>query len=113
MEKFKRVLFYILINSAFLASLYFGLEKGIQGAEYLFWFMFWVIVVASFIGFASKEAQQKIRDRGPSVPRFIDIHIDILVLGYIVWNHHWIAGIFFLLSSIFTCIVYEKSNDDK
>jgi len=103
----KRKINYIVTNSVFVAALYFGIYKGIDGAENIALFMAWFAIVISFFTFHDDLAKS-MQEKGPSVPRYVDIGFDIIVASYLLWFDYTLTGSLYVVHTILICGAYSR-----
>lgn len=75
-------------------------------------------IVSVLIWFMSEmsdmqETIEEIRQRGPSVPRWLDITLDILYIGFFVYHGWWIMAVLFFVIFLMTCWLYRESEQEK
>jgi hypothetical protein len=104
---------YIFLNIIFFALCYFGVIEGVVGAGYVFWFIFWMMVVGSLIASCSPQTVKKIKEKGPTVPRWIDISLNMIIVAIVVWHGHYIAGAFFVIQVCLLENIYKGEKLDE
>jgi hypothetical protein len=107
MKKNARVMLWIASTSIFLSALWFGYETGISGARNVAVFMLWFLVIASLAGL-SDGIRSKMRAKGPPVPMWIDLIVDMSVTAFLVWNGHSVMAAFYLAHTIILHSAYSK-----
>lgn len=90
---------WLLVNSLFAASLWFGLVQGIEGFRNIGLFIAWLTIVTS-VFFFTDAAQKHLREKGPSVPLLIDWLFDAAITGLFVWHGYWVTAIFYVVHVI-------------
>jgi len=80
----KRFVFSFVLNSAMTACAVLGLFYGTQWALNIMLFMVWVSCVAGTLAMLCKDAKLKSREKGRSVPAWLAISNDIVVLALLV-----------------------------
>ena len=100
---------YIVINSAFVACIYYGFFEGIEGAAnvavFMAWFtgiaglIFWIGITLDSLENAKGEMLDMLARRDPSVvPFWFDLTFDIGVVLAFVWSGYYWVTFFYLIS---------------
>ena len=100
---------YIIINTIFASSIYFGFFCGINGAANLALFMGWITgilgcITLLAIGIDNSESgkgefiELMSRQDPPVVPFWFDLIFDIAVTAAFIWSGHYILAIFYIIS---------------
>lgn len=98
---FWRRIKYAGYNAVVAAVLLMGLVGGIQGALYVGIFAVWVHFVAGMCVLFVPEAAEPMRVKGPTVPQWVDVCVDLFFVVLLVWHAWFISGAAYLLSMIF------------
>jgi uncharacterized membrane protein len=53
----------------------------VQWCENIFLFFIYLVFVITLIGVANKEAREKVQKQGWSVPKWISIFVDLIIVG--------------------------------
>lgn len=69
---------YLLINSIFVACIYYGYVEHIEGAERVALFIAWLSIVVSFFAL-SDTFVETLRKNKPSFPKLVDRTFDLCV----------------------------------
>ena len=89
-----RILYWLAVNGVFAASLYLGLERGIEGAANVAQFMaWWSFAMAILAAFKSDKVVEAIREKPSSVPRWVDVTFDVAATLVLVWHAWWWTGL--------------------
>lgn len=91
-----RILKWALWNGIFATFLYFGLVRGVSGAENVAVFVVWSLGVISLFSL-SDEAVKTMVKKGFSVPIYIDIIFDFSVLVCLLWFSYIWAGMAYFI----------------
>ncbi len=94
-----RAFAWLLVNSAFVAALWFGFVGGVEGAKstavFWVWFSF---IVSLFV--VSEDVSRKMVEDGPSVPLWLNLSLDMAIVVFLVWHGRWGLGILLLIQAI-------------
>lgn len=102
-----KALKWTIMNGIFALCGYYGIVEGVAGAGYVFWFMFWFCAVGTLLCATSKDAIKKVRQYGRSIPSSICISFDLCILFLVVWNHHYVAGAFYVAHMAALVHIYD------
>ena len=102
-----RRLNWAAVNSAMLASLYFGVIEGINGAQNLAYFITWIAIPASFVAY-NDEAKTAIQKNGRTVPRVVTVITFLMCISTFVWFDSIVTGIFLFVALLNTDWGYES-----
>ena len=94
-----KAIIWFLINASFLATLVGGISFGINGLLNIGIFCVWFMFVGSLL-FLRDEVIENSTKKGFSVPIYVDITFDLIVLLYLVYNSFFITGIAYLIHII-------------
>lgn len=94
-----RAAWWVAINGAFGALLWFGLVEGVQGALNLGLFMAWVFVFVSLFVFTD-SAQAEMAKKWRSVPRPIGVASDLAITGLLIWYGAWVTGAVYMIGFV-------------
>jgi hypothetical protein len=75
---------YCLFNGVFAASIWFGLFKGVDGAQNIVLFMAWFGFCVSWVSL-SDEVTKSLAERLPPVPIWFDALFDFATVAALVW----------------------------
>ena len=96
----KRKFLWLLTNALFCTGVYFGVVKGVVGVERIVVvFVFLIAITAPFM--FTKISQAQIKNLGRSIPKFIDIPYDIIIICVFLWFGWLYTGIAYLIHTIF------------
>ena len=97
-EKMSSVAKYVLVNGLIFVAVWFGMVKGVKGAENVALFFLWFFSLCS-LGYTNKEVIDKLAKRKeyPAVPQFIDVSYDLTILTILIWYSYWVTGIVYLI----------------
>ena len=90
---------WIVIQLAVFVSIYLGFVWGQEGALNVLQFYCWTVFVVSFAVFSDNLKQEFIEqyNKHVHIPRRLDVIVDLLVVGILVWfGWGWTGGAFFL-----------------
>lgn len=100
-----RALRWAFFNGLFAAALFYGFERGIDGARNVALFWAWFAIVASMFAM-SDTVSQPLREKGPPVPVWIDGVFDAAVISFLAWHGAlWTAG-FYLMHTLILHAAY-------
>ena len=92
MKRIKRIAYWLAFNGIFAAAVYFGVVKGVTGAQRIASFMIWTTFTMSFAWF-SDDVVRYAQKAGVPVSRGINFAYDIAILAVLVWfGWGWSAG---------------------
>jgi hypothetical protein len=99
---------YLLVNSIFSASLYYGYVEHVEGAERIALAIAWFCIVISW--FANTEQAIKVIQENPSlIPAWLDRSFDFIVTAAFFWfGSVWTAS-FYLLHILLILAAKEKA----
>ncbi len=109
----KRVMKALAFNAIIAALLVAGLFYGKEGATNVFAGIATVVFVLSFFAL-SDAAEARLKALGkPSLPLWMNIWIDSLVTGALLWHGHFILGGMWLFSSFMSWAAWAKVLEKK
>jgi hypothetical protein len=91
-----RLINWILVNGFFLLALVSGVFYNVEAAETLAIFMAWITVIFSFF-LKSEHAQEEMVKQGRSVPKYVDMVFDIIIVGILIYGGWWITSLMYLI----------------
>lgn len=94
-----RAAWWVAINGAFGAMLWFGLVEGVQGALNLGLFMAWVSVFVSLFVFTD-SVQAEMAKKWRSVPMPIGVASDLAIIGLLIWYGAWVTGAAYMIGFV-------------
>ena len=101
---------YLLINSIFTASLYYGYVESVEGAENIALAIAWFIIIVSWLAL-SDEFVQQLRKNPSITPKWIDQPFDLAVASIFFWFGAEWTGAFYLLHIILFIGAQEKAKE--
>lgn len=103
---------WVLINSALLAMMWFGLVEGVEGALNIALLMSWLTVIISLFCLSDSVIKKMLEDKTTrTVNKYISILFDLLVASAFAWHGYiWLAG-FWLVSVIFQEAMWVRLNE--
>jgi len=111
-NNFTRLSTYCLFHCVFLACLYYGSFKGVEGAENVALFIAWFTIITSWF-LLTEDGIDVVRKNPPIIPAAIDVPLDIIVVGVLVWAGALITGIFFALHIFILLLARDKAKEPK
>ena len=106
--KIKRVAIWFSINSILAACLILGIFYEIKGAENVAIFMCWLLFFGSFF-LHTEVADKKIKEKGRSVPVWINFPFDLAVLLLLIWFNFWTTSIIWAAHILVSEAAFAKS----
>jgi len=108
-----RLLRWILINSGFVFCIYHALFKESGIAQNITIFLVNIQAFAVIIGLTSKKMQKEQREKGSTIPLWLDHIYDVAIgLTFAAYGWFWSATVF-ALTIIFLNIVHNGKYDDE
>ena len=95
----KKLSIHILINAGFLAALYFGIYKGVDGAMNIALAVAWLHILTGVLSF-SEPVREVLRKTKRSFPLWLDASFDFLVFLVFVWFAYPITAVLYIMASI-------------
>ena len=95
----RRVVKWVIVNTAMLLLLWAGLVQGIEGARNIALFLVWLSFFTSLACFSDKLIAE-VGTRGRSVPRIVDAIFDVTVLSMLVWHGCFVSGIAYAIHMV-------------
>ncbi len=111
-NNFTRLLTYCLFHGVFIACLYYGHFKGIEGAENVALFIAWFTIIVSWFTL-SEDGIDAVRKNPPIMPSAIDVPLDIMVVGVFIWAGALITGAFYTLHIFIVLLARDKAKEPK
>lgn len=94
------VIRWAVTNAAMAALIYFGLYKGIDGAQNVLLFWVWLTLPMA-LTLISDDSKEVLRKRGRAVPAGIDAVLDIAAIAALLWfGWMWTAAAYTLANII-------------
>lgn len=95
-DKFTKVSKYLLVNSIFSTSLYYGFVEHVEGAERVAMAIAWFCIIFSWF-FLSDKSIEIIRENPSLIPAWVDRTFDISVTAVFFWfGSVWTASFYFI-----------------
>jgi len=107
-----KLLKYCLFQGVFIACLYYGYFKGIEGAENVALFLAWFLNVISWF-MLSEDGIEIVRKNPPLIPKTIDVPLDMAIVGVFVWSGALITGVFYALHILIILFALDKAKEPK
>jgi hypothetical protein len=105
-----KVIKWVVVNVGFIALFYWGFIVGHDGAYNVTMFVAWASIAMSPFLLAD-ACIAKLKERGRSVPAWINNGHGLLVSFAFVWFGAWVTGAFYLLSTIISESAWQKSEE--
>jgi len=106
----KRKLICLVVNGLFTTSMYFAYFKQVSGAENLVTFWTWYMLIMSFFTL-SKEIRKKMRERGRTVPNYIEVPYDIAMVCVFIWFGEYLLGSIYLMHFALLQAAYQDKGE--
>lgn len=107
----KRAFKWFLYNGLFAAALYFGFVAGVENAQRVALFIVWVMAIMAPV-YLHKDVLAKIKEKGRSVPAWIDVTFDLGVLFTLVWFGAVVSGVAYLFHFILHHAAFGKATQE-
>jgi uncharacterized membrane protein YhaH (DUF805 family) len=104
----KRVITWIIINSAYSLILYLALFKGIEGAGNVASFIAWISGIITFLAAISSGVREMARARGRSVPAALSITIGVTWIVSLLWFGWWWTATALVINELFEAAIYNE-----
>ncbi len=108
MEKFRKMIPWIVTNLVLFGTLYFGHFQGLPGFMHVFWFMIWALIVMVFYIYINPKELLRVKKNPTGVPLWLILILDSLLLFFIVWNHNIVTGSFYLIHMIIIMNIHDS-----
>lgn len=107
-----RKLKWFVMNAIFLWLMYLSFVKEIDGAYNLLMVFAWVVIVLSFF-LVSDDVIEKFAEQGlnRSVPRYIDITLDMFIVCVFAWFGNIFTAIFWIVHFLIVDEFYRKVDE--
>lgn len=98
------VLRYLAINAASGIALYYATFENVAGAQNIITVLTWLLFILSLTLVSRKsrvEYQARIAEQGgPSVPRWLDVSIDLAFVLVLIWFGFILLGVLWMVHAI-------------
>ena len=115
----KRQIIYYAWNLLLGSVIYLTVFGEAEGWGKILYFYLWVSTICNLtLGLCKddpdiRETIRKLREKGLPVPFKIETSLTILFIGFLIFHSFWLAGILLFCEFIFTCCLYQKSEEAK
>jgi len=94
-----KVILWVMTNLILLVFLYFGYFCGVEQAKNVFLFFAWFMIISTVLstGESIKKEMAKI---GRSVPVWVSVPVDFIVVISLAWNGSFVMATFWLLATL-------------
>jgi hypothetical protein len=104
-----KVLRWIAINSLFVAMLYLGYVKGIDGFRNVFNAFTWFASIVSFAYFR-KDVKERLQEKGKSVPLWVDNIFGFGIFGVLAYFGNFVLAGAYVFHIIANNYAYTKED---
>lgn len=101
---------WILLNSLFVATIYYGLFEEVEGAKNVALGMAWVSIFLSFF-LPTEKAVEATKDLKRTVPAWISVTLDIVVTLAFLWCGYAVTAALYFLHILLTEVFWRKKED--
>lgn len=109
----KKALLWWFVNAGLAVMLYVGYFRGIEGAQNVVLFVVWLNFALCLALVPAKEVQQSIREKGRTVPAWVSVPYDVVMVAGMVWVGLWGTAVAFTLSSFIHNGIYMKDEQQE
>lgn len=103
---------WFTINGMFAGLIYAGYVMGIEGAENVALFFAWVNIIFSFF-LLHDEVIKKIKEKGRTVPAWLNATYNIAIATTFTWFGAWITGAFWIVRLLLLDGAYQKAAEQE
>jgi len=114
MERFKNIVWYVVLNGAFAACVFYGVSGEHPGIANLTVFFVWVLFIGSVIvslnleNEKARESVEKIA-KHRSVPRWMDQALDLVLTITFIYNGWFVCGVVYCIHSLLMVATKESA----
>lgn len=94
-----KVAFWFAVNAGICWLAWLAVH-GSGGAANLLAFISWFFAVVYWANLGSKDLQKNAQSIGRTVPQWVSILVDGVLIGFLVWHGFWWTGIALTLSLV-------------
>jgi len=106
----QRMINWIVINSFFALTIYYGFEKGVESAQAAALVIAWITIISSFF-FTTEPAQKIMKEKGRSIYPTFNTIFDISIVAAFAIYGAWITAFFYLIHYFLQEQAWEKANE--
>ena len=99
---------WLILNTAYAASVYYGLFKGIEEALNVAIFFSWLYVLVAF-ALMSDTAKIQLKNRKRSIPSFVNVIFDICIISAFCWFGYVVLSVFLLIALLLTEAAWKEA----
>lgn len=108
----KRSFWYIIVNSIFAISIYYGLFMGHEGATNIVYFIAWVEIISSFCAI-NDNVYERMKKEGRSAPHWISLPLNFIVVICFVYKGMFFTAFFYGLGAVLIESAWNKIEEEK
>ena len=105
----KRFLIWLLVNSAYLASIYVGLVEGVVGMWRVALTMT-IVLFVSHLAVLNPTVLHQVRKQDPSAPLWLEMSVHAVAILAFVWYGHGITATMAIISAMIHLYVFNHED---
>jgi len=99
------------VHGLFAAGMYFGLFRGVEGAENVVLFFAWLSIVMSLFVLSDSVIESRVKEKR-SMPTPVNVAYNIAVAIAFAWVGFWVVASFWILHIILNEASWMKAKEE-